>query len=122
MVITELDPPCFYAVRLTKGGPRCPLKYWWGLPADPVTGELLDRSPRWNVLLNGEFVDPDRVLIIRGGINDAKGYVDVKGEEITETEYLYLLQVRDWATTYAPDAPEANPREKIDLNRLKPIF
>lgn len=115
-VITKTDPPQFYAVKLTRGGPRCPCKAWYGVPDDPVTGEPLDRAARWQCVINGEFVDPLKTIMLVGDV----GYV--KGEPIDEAEYRHLLNVREWAETHAPDAPEANPREKIDLNKQKPIF
>lgn len=103
------------AVQLAKDGPFCPVKTWYGQPLDPVTNEPLDRSPRWNVLLNGEFIDPDRLLIIIGNGLATDDIVTIKGKLITEDEYLHLLEIRAWAMAHSPASPEANPRKAVDL-------
>lgn len=108
-------PPRLYAITLVKGGPRCALKVWHDAPADPVTGELLDRAPRWQALLHGEEVDPFAVII---EIDTVTGQAIVKGEEIDQAEYDHLLAVRKWALEHNTDAPEASPREKINLNKM----
>lgn len=103
------------AVQLTKDGVFCPVKTWYGQPLDPVTSEPLDRSPRWNVLLNGEFIDPDQLLIIIGWDGPESDMASIKGKPITEDEYLHLLEVRAWAVAHSPASPEANPRKAVDL-------
>lgn len=113
-MICQDDAPKLYAVHLVKNGPRCPVKVWYGFPTDPDTGETLDRSPRWHVILNGEFVEPTLILMLVGNV----GYV--KGKEIDQAEYDYMLRVREWALQN--DAPEAKPREAIDLKKLPTIF
>lgn len=110
--------PRFYAVKLVSGGLRCAAKVWHGAPADPVTGELLDRSHRWQALLHGEEVAPFSVIL---EIDAISGQAVVKGEEIDEAEYQHILDVRAWALAHNTDAPEASPRQKIDLNRLPAI-
>lgn len=97
----------FYKRRLVKGGPWTGVKIWFGQPADPWTGELLDRSPRWQSQV---------------GTDDVKGEAEtidlwtwVAGHPIDEKEYRYLLRLTDWAVKNAPEAPEANPRQPINL-------
>lgn len=110
--------PLFYAIRLVRGGPRVPCKVWYGRPSDPETSELLDRSPRWHCEANGALLDdPFQVVHLIGDQPPI-----VKGEEINEEEYKYMLEVKDWAVQHAPDEPEANPRRKVDLGKIKPVF
>lgn len=56
-------------------GPEQPVCIWFGPPSDPVTGELLERSYRWQALLDGRETDIDTV------------WPFVAGNKITETEY-----------------------------------
>lgn len=41
---------------------------------------------------------------------------------ISESEYNYLVATSKWAAKHAPDEPEANPREKIDMNKVSLPF
>lgn len=115
-MITRTDPPRYYAVTLVNKGPRCPLMIWYGPPLDPLTSEVLDRSPRWNVKLNGDFVDGAHFAMLVGDV------AYVKGEPIDRDEYDHLLSVRNWALEHSPESPEAAPREAINLNKLRTIF
>lgn len=42
-------------------GPPQPCCIWEGPPADPITGEMLDRSWRWQAMVSGALVDIDTV-------------------------------------------------------------
>lgn len=42
----------FYRMRMRKGAPMSAIRLWYGQPSDPVTGEPLDRSPRWQASIN----------------------------------------------------------------------
>lgn len=114
-LITRTNAPKMFAVRLTKSGPRCPLKVWYGTPSDPVTGEPLDRSPRWHCELSGVLIEPEALLMLVGDV------AYVKGEEVDAVEFKYLCDVAAWAAKN-PDAPEHDPRRAIDLNQLPPVF
>lgn len=104
----------FYRTKLVKGGPWVPVRIWYGPPLDPETGEELDRSPRWQALVNGEEVDgPNEVEWV---------WVWCSNKGITEAEYRYMLAKKEHAEKFAPELPEASPREKIDLNKLPPLF
>lgn len=112
------EQPHLYRVRLVKGAAWSAVKVWYGQPLDPLTSELLDRSPRWQVEVNGTLINEpfDLVMLI-----DGQAPI-VKGERIDEVEYRYLLKTHSWAREYEPDAPEANPRKRINLNELRPLF
>lgn len=101
--LSGIGYPGLYRRRLVKGGPYVPTSLEHGRPRDPVTGELLDRSPRWTLTTGGEercAFDP----VVFGAI---------AGERIDRPEYEHLLRVKEWAA--GTNAPEATPREKIDL-------
>jgi hypothetical protein len=102
--LPQIDVPIagFYKVRLVKGGPWCSARIWYGIPNDPLTGEPLDRGPRWQALRCGQDCD----------VYDLWPFCIAN--KIDEGEYNYLLSVEKWAIN-APDAPEADPRKAIDL-------
>lgn len=87
----------FYKRRMVRGGPWVGVKLWYGPPADPITGEPLDRSPRWQALVNGIDAEP----------YDA--WVSACGHPITEAEYSTLTGVEE-------------PHQPLDWKRGKPVF
>ena len=92
-----------YQISLVRGGPKVGIRIWHGPPKDPVTGEELDRSWRWQAEANGEPIDLDRIWPACGR------------DPITAAEYQYLTDMARWAERHQPDAPAANPRRKINL-------
>lgn len=109
--MTALWPPIagFYRIRLVRGGPLCAARLWLGFGADPDGGD--DRGCfMWRAMINGKETDLDRVW----------PYCADKG--CTEAEFLYLLAVHGHAVKWHPNMPEANPRQKIDLHSLPPVF
>ncbi len=107
-----------YAVTLARGAVKVGLCLEFSRPIDPVTGERLDRSPTWKAFRDGHVEDVFDCIIEF----DPDGEPVVKGERITEAEYEYLLQDRAWARQHSPDAPEANPRKRVDLNAMPVLF
>ncbi len=97
----------YYKRRLVKGGPWVGVHIWYGPPTCPHTGQLLDRSWRWQALVNGEDAD------------EYEAWISGCANPITKEEYEYLLAHSDWAKNYAPDLA---PDKKIDLNKINPIF
>ena len=93
----------WYQISLVRGGPKVGIRIWNGPPKDPVTGEELDRSWRWQAEANGAPIDLDRVWPACGRA------------PIPEAEYAYLTKMAQWAARHAPDSPAANPRQPIDL-------
>jgi len=102
----------FYKMKLVKGGPWVTVEIWYGPPHDPVTGDVLDRSWRWQARVDGgEAEDPLR-----------RAWPYCSGQPITRTEFDYLRDVACWAKDYAPSQPEASPRQKIDLHKMPTLF
>lgn len=108
-LIVDQPQEGYYKTRLVKGGVWCPVRIWYGQPLDPVTGELLDRSPRWQALRNGEEYDAASV------------WNWCCGNPISEADYNHMMAVKEWAEKHAPDEPEANPRRAIDLRTAAPV-
>jgi len=91
-----------YRMRLRSGATYCGIRIWHGAPLDPVTGEELDRSHRWQAQANGEMIDLARV------------WPKCANEPIDADEYQYLCGLQSWAKAHAPDSPQANPYRKIN--------
>lgn len=100
----------YYRGRLRSGAVRVGIRVWFGPPLDPVTGEEMDRSWRWQAQANGEYVDLDHVWPV------------CAGEPISEAEYRALVARSEWAKQHAPDSSYADPRRKRDLlSRSEPL-
>lgn len=98
----------FYKSKLVRGGPWVAVRIWFGPPADPITGEELDRSHRWQAEIDGKLARQ---------VWDAWPYC--AGQPIDEAEYRYLTAMKRHAVTYEPEMPEASPRRPVDFNKLK---
>lgn len=112
------DPqPGFFRLRLVKGGPFVPSRIWRGCCCTVNGGytnaqhrwrDTCDRYPPLQGEINGSPADPQRIWD--------------SGWPITNPEFDHLTAVRNWAETHAPAAPEANPRRRIDLHTMPPLF
>lgn len=76
------------------------IRLWHGPPHDPVTGEELDRSWRWQAHANGELIDLDRV------------WPQCALNPISEAEYQQYCRMQQWARENVPDTAHADPRRK----------
>ena len=92
----------FYRYRLGQGTVRGGVRLWHGPPHDPVTGEEMDRSWRWQAEFDGEPIDFDRV------------WPACAKEEITEAEHRALINRRAWARENAPDSAYAQIGRRHD--------
>ena len=93
----------FYRRRLRSGGVYVGIRIWHGPPHDPVTGEELDRSWRWQAEANGKPIDLERV------------WPKCAGDPIGPAEHAYLVAQQRWGEAEAPDSPQANPTRRVDL-------
>ena len=111
-----LDRPVagYYRRRLVSGGPWVGVRIWFGLPADPETGEPLDRSPRWQAEQAGKIHAGEEVIQAL--------WVSCCREPITQAEYDFMAADAAWCRENAPSEPAANPREPIDLNNQSSLF
>ena len=93
----------FYRFRLRGGTVRGGVRIWHGPPYDPVTGEELDRSWRWQAEMDGQYIEIDDV------------WPQCAGEPISEDAYRELVARRIWAQQNAPRSSYADRTRKIDL-------
>ena len=101
---TDVSRPVagFFRHKLRSGGVVGAVRIWFGAPHDPVTGEEMDRSHRWQAEFLGEYIEFDAC------------WPQCAGEPITEAEYRALMNRRDWAAEHAPRSAYANPRRRYD--------
>ncbi len=100
----------FFRFRMHGGAVRGGVRIWFGPPHDPVTGEELDRSWRWQSEMNGDLVDFDRV------------WPACAREPISEAEYRAYCARTDWARQNAPHSAYADPMKRIDpLSTASPL-
>lgn len=120
---TSLPQPGFFKLRLVRQGPWVPAIIWqpcpmiepepleatsdpadWCHPTDPW------RGPRWlRARIGDDEADPLEVWM--------------RGKRITAAEYHHRVALAAWATVWKPDeAPEANPRAKVDLTKQAALF
>jgi hypothetical protein len=92
----------FFRMRLRSGGAFCGVKIWFGPPCDPVTGEEMDRSHRFQAHINGRYAEIATV------------WPRCAGDPVTAEEYAHLCRVQSWAAEHAPESALADPRRKID--------
>lgn len=101
---SPIDQPVagFYRLRLGQGTVAVGVKVFHGPPLDPITGEELDRSWRWQAHADGEPIDFDRVwpACIRN--------------PISEQDYRRFLSRKAWAREHAPDSAYAETGRKVD--------
>ena len=97
-----MDGCGFFRHRLVSGGVIGGVRIWYGPPHDPVTGEVMDRSWRWQAEFDGEPVDLDRV------------WPECVGRPITEAEYQALVARREWAKQHAPRSAYAERTRRHD--------
>ena len=90
----------FYRGKLRSKGALCGIKIWFGQPLDPITGEAMDRSLRWQAQCNGEYVEVEDVWPY--GVQMT----------ITERQYEKLCQQQAWAREHAPNSALADPKRK----------
>lgn len=100
----------YYRTQLRSGAVFVGIRIWHGPPLDPVTREELDRSWRWNALANDRDIDLDRV------------WPKCADSPIDAAEYAYLTSLEAWGREHAPNSPQANPNQPINLMTAPPPF
>lgn len=100
----------YYRMRLRSGSIKSGIRVWHGPPCDPVTGEELDRSWRWQATADGEAIDFERI------------WPACATDPINEQDYQFILQRREWARENAPDSAYAVAGKKYDpLDPANPL-
>jgi len=101
----------YFRFRLSGRSVAVGVRIHYGPPIDPVTGEVLDRSWRWQADVNGEpYADFDRI------------WPGCTGEPISEADYTTYCNRQRWAREHAPDSSYAEPGRKRDpLSTQEPL-
>ncbi|MDE2436460.1 MAG: hypothetical protein KGM49_09385 [Sphingomonadales bacterium] len=101
----------FYRHRLSGRSVVVGVRIHYGPPLDPVTGEELDRSWRWQSEVNGDpYADFDRI------------WPGCTGDPITEAEYRNYCNRQRWAREHAPESSYAEPGRRHDpLSSATPL-
>lgn len=102
MTITDEPQDGFYRMRLVRGGPLVGVRIWFGAPLEPWTREEMDRGPRWNAEVNGDWIEVDRV------------WPQCAGDRIDGREYEFLKQRTQWARRNDGYDAMANPRRRTN--------
>ncbi|SKB32777.1 hypothetical protein [Sphingopyxis flava] len=107
---TDIPTAGFYRLALRGGAAPAAIRVWYGPPHDPVTGEEMDRSWRWQAEANGEPIDLEQV------------WPRCARQIITEAEHDMMCRKARWAREHAPDSALADPRRVVDpLNSPLPF-
>ncbi len=100
----------WYATQLRSRGVVCAVRLWFGPPKDPVTGEVMDRSHRWQAEVNEEYIEFTDV------------WPKCAAEPIDDAEAQRLINRARWARENAPESAYANPRKPYDpMDRANPL-
>lgn len=104
-------PHCgWFLARMARGGPPVPARIWLEQEVCQETGELLSDEVL-KCEINGELRDP------------FEAWHWLFREPITESQYNYLMARKEYAETWAPTEPSANPYQKTDWSKVpSPTF
>lgn len=105
-----VGPIGYFTARLVGGGPPVPVRIWLDEPADPETGEPLDRPVVVRAAVAGIERHPHDAWELK------------KRRAITAADYAFRMAVIAWAERNAPGTPEANLGKRIDFGRLPPLL
>jgi hypothetical protein len=112
--------PGYFTLKLARRAPLVPAIIWRPCPLilpDPFEATA-PGSEQWC-----EPTERPRALRARIGEDEADPIeVWTRGSDIDAREYVWRLARRDWAVRYAPASPEANPRQKVQLDKLPSLF
>jgi hypothetical protein len=109
---TDVTKPVegYFRFKLRSGGVYGGVRIFYGPPLDPVTGEELDRSWRWQALFNDEPIDFDTV------------WPGCTGQPLSEAEYRTYCARQRWAREHAGQSAYADPKRRLDLlNTQNPL-
>jgi hypothetical protein len=91
-----------------------PVRIWWGPPVDPDTGEVLDRSPRWQIEIAGAAFDQPLSFsdMTLRAVTDF--WPACAREPIDEVDYRYRVDRAAWSAEHDPNDALATPGGRID--------
>lgn len=94
----------FYRMRLSQGTIAVAIRLWFGPPHDPVTGEEMDRSWRWQAQTHdGELLPLEMV------------WPQCAKSPISEANFVERQNQHQWAQRSAPESAYADRRQKFNI-------
>lgn len=106
----------FYLIRMDRSRRvSIPVRIWFGAPADPETGEDLDRSHRWQIQIGFQLLEDEPLRI--GGVT-IEHLSDVwptcARNPIDEVDWRYRLERAEWAARNDDSDPFSQLGGRID--------
>lgn len=108
--------PGFFKMKIVKGGCWVGAEIRYSSGTDPDAGEPLDRGYLFEALIGNKHVRPPSPDPMKAGVFR----IWLSAIEIPEREYRFLIADADWCAKHAPEEPQANPKDKIDIVELPP--
>ena len=108
--------PGFFKLRLRRHGPWVPALIW--RPCPLILPDPAIAPEDW-------CMPTERSRPLRSRIGDAEAdplEVWERGRKIPAHEYIWRLELRDWAVQHDPRQPEARPQEPANLGQLPSLF
>lgn len=105
-----------FKCKLVKGAPWIPAIIFRPCPIEMFVDEPWNWYDRWPALQAARDVDS----FGRFKEECDPYWVWTHGVEIDAKELRYWIETRQHIRLHEPDAADANPREKIDLNKMAP--
>jgi len=95
-----------YLIRLIRGGVRVP-------------AQIIFEDGKWSATIGGVLQgEPHADPVHAAKVLSIWWY----GERIDKTEHDFQVSVIEHVKKHQPDHPAANPRQPIDLTKMKPLF
>ena len=112
------DPAGFregWFLHIRSGHVGMPVRVWFGPPVDPVSGDELDRSWRWQVELAGVVITPDDRVDPRSRIAQLDWvWPKALSEPIAPPENDYRRARIDYARRHDPRDPFGHRTGQVD--------
>jgi hypothetical protein len=116
--------PGFYAMSLTRGGPRVAVRIWFGHAV--IDGDEQDRGDDWRCEIDGrcDFIERDRDTgyKCRVALPVDRAWPLCAKQPIEESEYRYLVAHARWAKQHQPYHPKSSPQQAVDFNTMPTPF
>lgn len=106
----------FYLIQSSRGRRvDVPIRVWFGQPEDPETGEIMDRSPRWQIEIGRQLLEDEPMRIGALWIGDITDiWPTCMRWPIDEAEYRYRIERASWASAFDPLDPHGEVGSRID--------
>jgi len=98
----------FYKMRMVRGGAPAGVRIFYGPPIDPLTGEEMDRSLRWQAEVNGIIDELERV------------WPGCMREPIDAAEYRFMCDASAHARDTDARNPMGQPRKRVEWDSATP--